>query len=159
MRSFVLMSCVSVFLMLSQAALANDHPNLDAQAIVAQQNSIRAEVRAGAGRYKGLEADKRDDLFARQDRVMRLLTGKTNTTELSEADQIAVFNDLEGISAIINKAEDDRMICQRSKPVGSNRPKTVCLTVQQRREANEAAANQLNYRDQQCFKSSTGECL
>lgn len=157
MRSFVL--CAGVFLMLGQAASASDHPNLDARAIIAQQDSIRAEVRAGAGRYKGLEADKRDGLFARQDRVMRLLEGKTNTTELSEADQIAVFNDLEGISAIINNAEDDRMICERSKPVGSNRPKTVCLTVQQRREAREAAASQVNYRDQQCFKSSTGECL
>lgn len=158
MRGFTIGSVVAGLLALAQIASANDHPNLDAKAILAQQSQIRAEASAGSGRYKGLEPAKRDDLFVRQDRVMSLLAHKTFTTELSESEQIDLFNDLEAIEGIVNKAEDERMVCERSKPVGSNRPRTVCLTVAQRRAEREAAGKQMEYRDQQCFKDSNGNC-
>lgn len=143
----------------SPALLAQQHPNLDAKAIVAQQAAIRAEAVGRNGRYKDMPAAKREELFALQDKVTRQLADRATTTELREQDQIAVFNALEGISAIINQAEDERMICERKRPVGSNRTQTVCSSVAQRRQDREDAEKQVTYRDQQCFKDSSGQCL
>ena len=118
-------------------AFAKDaHANLDAQAIVAQQQEIRVAAQARRGRYKDMEEAQRSALYARQDTVNQLLEGKKLTTELPERDQIVVFNTLEEIEAILNKAEDERLICERYKPAGSNRPQTKCTTV-----ANVAALN------------------
>jgi len=132
----------------SQPLHAQKHPNLDAKAIVAQQAGIRTEALASAGRYKDMPAAKRDELFALQDKVTRYLADRATTTELPEQDQIAVFNALEGISAIINRAEDERMICERGRPVGSNRPQTICRSVAQRRVDQEVGAEAIHRRDQ-----------
>ena len=40
------------------------------------------------------------------------------------------------------RAEDSRMICERIKPVGSNRPQNKCLTVAERRRQRERAQQQ-----------------
>ena len=143
----------------SPPLLAQKHPNLDAKAIVAQQAAIRAEAVASTGRYKDMPPAKREKLFALQDQVTRQLADRATTTELPEQDQIAVFNALEAISAIINQAEDERMICERQRPVGSNRTQTVCRSVAQRRQDREDAEKQVNYRDQQCFKDASGQCI
>lgn len=132
----------------NQSAFAQAHPNLDAKAIVAQQATIRAEALAGAGRYKDMPAAKREQLFALQDMVTKQLDGRTTTTELPEHDQIAVFNTLEAISAMVNQAEDERMICERKRPVGTNRSQTVCMTLAQRNAQREAGAEFIQRRDQ-----------
>src|SRR5687768_8182313 len=104
--------------MVATTALANDIPkNLDAQAILAQQQQIRAEVDKRGGRFKDMDAAKREELFARQGKVASLLADKKATTDLPEQDQIVVFNELEAIEGIVNKAEDERMVCERVKPV------------------------------------------
>ena len=132
--------------------------NLDAKAIVAQQAEIRAEAAARSGRYKDMPAAKREELFALQDKVSKQLAGRTTITELAEADQIAVFNALEAISSIINQAEDERMVCERYKPIGSNRPQTLCKTVAQRRAEREAG-EALGPRDQRCVDAwNSGAC-
>ena len=122
-----------------QPAAAQQHPNLDAQAILAQQARIRADAIAGTGPYKDLSEHQRSQLFALQDRVTAKLSGRVATTAMDEHDQIAVFNALEAISAILNGDEDERMICERKRPVGSNRRETVCRTVAQRRADHESA--------------------
>lgn len=122
----------------------------DASAIVAQQNEIRREAEQRRGRYKDMAGADRDRLLRTQDRVLGRLDGRTSTTELPRADQVALFNDLEEISALVNKAEDDRMICERSRPIGSNRPVSVCKTVAQRREERERSLESRGPRDARC---------
>ncbi len=112
---------------------ANNTRNTDARTILDQQAGIRTEAMNKKGRYKDMAEAKRQELFAHQDKVNRMLEGVASTTDLPETDQIAVFNSLEAIEAIINQAEDERMVCKRVKPVGSNRPETVCKTVAQMR--------------------------
>lgn len=122
--------------------------NTSAAAIRAQQEQLRAELGAPNGRLKVLSATRRERLVHHQNLVLSQLEGVERTTDLSEADQIAVFNSLEAIEAIVNTAEDDRMVCRRSKPVGSNRPTTVCRSVAQIRREKEIADKVLE-RDQQ----------
>ena len=135
----IIMGAVLAALLLPGVVAASDQPqvvvNTDARAIVAQQQEIREEALAGEGRYGDMpEADRRR-LLSEQDKVLAMLEGKERSTELSQIDQTILFNSLESISAIINRAEDDRMVCERVRRTGTNRAERVCMTVAQRREA------------------------
>ena len=50
------------------------------------------------------------------------------------------------------------MICERTRPVGSNRTQTVCSSVAQRRKDREDAEKQIGYRDQKCFQDASALC-
>ena len=122
------------------------HKNLDASAILTQQQAIRAEAEANHGRYKDMKKRTRQELFAQQDLLTGKLQGVAYTTDLPEHDQVVVFNALESIEAIVNNAEDQRMVCERHKPTGSHRIKTICVTAAQRRVDQEEAEKYLNIR-------------
>ena len=97
---------------LSPATWANETANMDAQAILTQQQGIKSEVMAKKGRYRDMAPPAREQLFAHQDKVQKLLVGISQTTELEEHDRIALFNSLEAIEAIVNKAEDERLVAK-----------------------------------------------
>ncbi len=59
--------------------------------------------------------------------------------ELAMDDRMAAINALEAINAGITRAEDERLVCERIKQVGSNRPTRVCRTVAELRQARQAA--------------------
>lgn len=154
------------FLMLAVMALAPlcvaaaDNPNLDASAIRTQQAQIRAAAMAGTGIYKDLSASVKQDLFRNQDRVNVLLADARVTTDLPEAHQIELFNSLESIAAIVNNAEDERMICRRHKPIGSNRSQTICRTVAQIRADRDAVERDTGRRTNNCsdLAAASGSC-
>ncbi len=122
----------------------------DAAKIVTQQVEILHEVRGRRGAYRDMGDREREQLIQYQQRVIEALDGRASTTELSASQQLAVFNDLEAISALLNKAEDERMVCERTRPIGSNRPVNVCKTVAQRREERELAL-QGRQKDSRCL--------
>lgn len=144
--------------MASPLARSADTSSLNAQDILIQQQAIRADAAASKGRYRDMPESERAKLYGYQDTVTRLLTGVTLTTELAEKDQLTVANALEAVEAIVNKAEDERRICERQKPTGSNRSVTVCRTVAQRRAERERLESDLK-RDGQCVDGwNSGSC-
>lgn len=157
MRNHVIF-VVLTFGLLATASIssANDHPNLNANAIREQQTQIRSDAEARKGRYKDLSEAKRTELFARQDKVSALLKDVQITTELKERDQIELFNALESIQAIVNAAEDNRLICERKRPVGTNRTQTVCRTVAQRRAERESIERDTGRRTIECSEATMG---
>jgi len=136
---FASLVCASA-LLVSMPILATPK-NQDVGPVVTQQQSIRADVLAGKQPYKTMPSAKRDELLAKQAELLKLLEGKKTFAELTEAQQIDAFNTLEWMEAAINNAEEERMVCKREKPTGSNRTTTVCKTVAQIREEQEAARN------------------
>jgi hypothetical protein len=143
-------------LLAAPVAASSDHPNMDANAIRAQQQQIRSEAQARSGRYAKLSPKQQRELAHQQDRVMQLLgSNVARTTDLSEVDQVALFNSLEAIEAIVNNAEDERLVCERHKPVGTNRPRTVCRTAAQRAAAREASQERVIERTQTCIRGSS----
>lgn len=138
---------------LSTPALAGGTANTDAQAILAQQQEIRTEATSKKGRYRDMNDTSRKQLLDHQDRVQKLLINVSDTTQLGEHDQIALFNSLEAIEAIVNKAEDERLVCERLKPSGSNRTQTVCRTVAERR-ADQQHSEEALRRNQTCINCS-----
>jgi len=156
-RKFVF--TLALLLAAAMPAAANDtHPNLDAAAILDQQRQIRVEVEQRSGRYKDLPAAERETLLREQDKVFTLLRDRSAITDLPEADRIVVFNSLESISAIANRAPDEKLVCERTRKVGSNRTETVCMTAAERRARREADAKALGDRNAACLKSG-GDCL
>src|SRR5690606_6366195 len=124
--------------------------NTNAQEIIAQQQQIRADAEAGQGRYRDMDAPTMKQLREHQDGVLGLLEGHERSTELSREDQMTVFNSLEAISAILTRAEDDRMICRRERSVGSRFATEVCRTVAERRADSKEARDKMLERGQLC---------
>lgn len=154
-RGFVTMMMVGL-LGLAQSLAAETHPNLDANAIREQQQQIRADAQAKKGPYKDLSPQKREELFKHQSVVMDLTQSIKSTTDLEEPQQVALFNALESIEAIVNAAEDERLVCERIRPIGSNRTQTSCKTVAQRRAEREAAQKNMGNRNLECSEAVMG---
>jgi hypothetical protein len=126
------------------SAAAADRKPLAIAAITSQQAEIRAGVQAGTGRYKDMPARTKEELLSRQSELLAVVDGKRSSDDLSEKERLQVFNNLEWIEAAINNAEDERMVCNREKTLGSNRAQKVCKTVAQIREEKEEARRNLN---------------
>lgn len=146
MRLHVLLAGALLALSAALPALAQpvDGPSLDA--IRSQQAEIRADARAGRGVYENLSEYQRNQLLAKQDAVLRLIEGKQSAADLGEPQRMELFNQLEAIEALVNQAEDQRMVCRRVATIGSNRKERVCKTVAQRREEMRGAQEMLNRR-------------
>lgn len=152
MKTIRFMAGIGAIFMAASIAVAGDDVavSTDARAIVEQQQQIRSDATDRRGRYRDMDERTRTNLLSKQDQVFSLLDGKEQSTELSQGDQLALFNTLEEISAIVNQAEDERMICERVRPTGSNRPVNVCKTVAQRRLERDSAEAERNRRDVRC---------
>lgn len=141
----------------SNTCLAGSDKALDLDKVRTQQTQIRADVQAAKGRYAEMPADKRQALLAKQSELLKLIEGKQNDDQLTRSEQMQAFNTLEWIEATINNAEDERMICTRERPTGSNRTQSVCKTVAQRREDKERA-RLLNLDDVRPDACNDGTC-
>ncbi len=124
--------------------------NAQADLIREQQNEIRRDANANRGRYRDMDKQTLGRLRSEQDKVFALLEGKASSKELSRQDQLALFNSLEAISAIVNRAEDERMVCERTRRTGTKLSETICKTVAQRRAEREQAAGTLPSRSPTC---------
>ncbi|MGQ4581962.1 hypothetical protein [Lysobacter sp. F60174L2] len=109
-----------------------------------QQAEIRADAGARRGVYENLSERQHRQLEDRQHAVLRMIEGKQSPRELSEPQRMDLFNQLEAIEALVNQAEDQRMVCERVATIGSNRKQRVCKTVAQRREEMRGAQHMLN---------------
>lgn len=127
----------------SSAAVASDLPDVDLNAIRVQQTELRAQVLAGDDVFEDMNNQDRKQLVNTQADLLELLNGKTSFAELSERQQLKVFNSLEQIKAWVNNAEDQRMICTREVVTGSHRKSKVCKTVAQRRQEREDSRRKL----------------
>jgi hypothetical protein len=125
-------------------ALASADPQqLTIRDILTQQTQLRAQVVAGKGAFKDMSKAERAALVERQDRVLQMLGGQQTLEDMAPDQRTVVFNDLEWIKAAVTKAEDDRMVCEYTRTVGSNRMQSVCMTAKQQRENRDGSQDSL----------------
>jgi hypothetical protein len=108
------------------------------------QGDLRKVVESTSGKYSYFTDEDRKDILSRQDQVLALIEGKTTIAELSPEDRTALDKALADVRTAVARAEDNRLICERIKPVGSNRPENKCMTVGQRRKLREHAQGQMS---------------
>lgn len=126
---------------------ASDANSSEFDAIRAQQAEIRNAVIGGEARYGEMSAQTLSILLERQAALLRLIEGKRSSAELNEQEQRELSSSLEWIRTTLAKAEDDRLVCENRKMLGSNRRERVCVTVRQQREQREAARRELESGD------------
>lgn len=131
-------------LVVSLPALAATREHSDLGQIRAQQSQIREDAAAGKGIYANLSQRDRTQLFLKQDIVLGLVQDKQSADELNESQRLRLFNELESIEALVNRAEDERVTCERVATIGTNRKERVCKTVAQRREEMRMAQDRMN---------------
>lgn len=117
---------------------------LQTDVIRSQQAQIKAGLDARTGAYKDLPAPARAQLLSEQAWVLGLIEGKQSTDDLDDAKKGELFAALGSIDAMVSKANDDRMVCQLQKTLGSNRKERVCRTAGQIRAEREAVRDQLD---------------
>lgn len=131
-KSLALLASVLI-MATSFVAQANNTDRPSFEEIRKQQLELREEVQAGEGVFKDMNAPERAELAGRQSRLLAMIEGKKDVSELQDEDQVVVFNLLQEINAKINDAEGDRMVCEYTRRVGSHRKTKVCKSVSDRR--------------------------
>ena len=132
---------VVAVMLFSSSVFAADVITIDSTPaqIRAAQGELRQAIERKSGNYSHFTDDERKTIFSRQDEVLSLIDGKQDVAELGPDDKLALANALEAVKASVARAEDNRMICERIKPLGSNRPENKCISVGQRRRMREEA--------------------
>jgi hypothetical protein len=136
---------------------STDPVQLTIRDIVTQQTQLRQQVVAGKGAFKDMGKAERTALAERQDRVLQMLGGSQTLEEMPPDQRTVVFNDLEWIKAAVSKAEDERMVCEYTRTVGSNRMTSVCMTAGKRREITEMTQSQFK-QGKGCATKDNGSC-
>jgi hypothetical protein len=133
-------SVFALVLMVGICAPAHaETPAESAVAIVAQQKEIRSQIEAREGRYEDMPGVKRASILKNQDILFALLESKSSIDELNVEQKTEAFNALQSINAAINNKEDERLVCEKRTPAGSNRVERVCRSVAQIKADREAA--------------------
>ncbi|MGO1001197.1 hypothetical protein [Lysobacter sp. CA196] len=118
------------------ATASPDRAPFEVQGVLEQQKQIRTEVETGKGAYGGLDANARRELATRQERLFKLLEGR-RYEDLSESEREGAHGDLAWIAQAARSGEE-KLVCERIRPIGSNRVERVCKTAAQRRAEQEA---------------------
>lgn len=112
-------------------------PVVDANLPIAEQLQ-QVEVLLNSERYAEITAAGRAEVRQAVSKITTTMAGRGSLDELNPAQRIEVLNQQEVINSTMNRAAaDSRISCERHKPIGSNRPVRVCMSVAERRRARE----------------------
>lgn len=137
---------LALAMVMAPVAMANAMDTSDLAKIRSQQIEFRQQAMDKQGPFKDLDEPDRQALITKQNQFIDLTEGKSALSDLARDDQTTAINTLEWIKAAITRAEDERLVCERVKLVGSNRSTRVCKTVAQRRQEREEAEKTMETR-------------
>lgn len=129
------LACVALLAIVAVCKAA-DAPTRTAD-ILAQQQTIRAGMKAKRERYANMPHDAQKSVLSDQEKLEKLLEGKTETSQLALIDQAEVRRLLARIEATINNHQSERLVCHQEARTGSNYVTRVCRTPAQIREQKE----------------------
>lgn len=109
------------------------------QSLRAAQDALQRDLAAKKGDYAHLTDDEKQAILRKQRMVYSLIEGRTTFDGMREDEKVRLVNAVEEVRALVAKAEDSRMVCERVKVIGSNRPQNKCMTVAERRRLRERA--------------------
>ena len=133
MRVFVLASV----LVMPLALMAKDAPQpeplvvKDIPAFIDYQLALREKLEANVRSFH-LKDSARRDLYRAQDKMLQMLRGKNTVEDLNPYERVEVFNLQNEVASILQDAEEDRPICERTSRVGSHLAQVDCRTKHER---------------------------
>jgi hypothetical protein len=99
--------------------------------------------------YEHLVDSDRKEIARAQDRVLAILSGVKSIKDLNGEQEAELWNEHSKVVAVLEAREDQRVICERVRVIGTNLPTTRCLTVAERERRRKEAADMM--RDQKGF--------
>lgn len=117
-------------LVLASGHVAAGQPTL--ADIRAQQQELRGKLEQDDPSLAGLSEYEREQFQVAQSRVFAVLDVHDDADGMHPAVRTHLINELLAISALVEGAGDDRMVCTREKSTGSHRLVRLCKTVAQR---------------------------
>lgn len=116
---------------------------MDPAEFVALRADIEAEIRQSEA-FRELDLNERKEVTRALDRMQDVLSTVTSIDDLDPPVRTQLFNDQELVNHVLTKAQaDDKVICQRTRRVGSNLYTNTCLTVGQRRRSQESVEQEM----------------
>lgn len=144
MRKSVLLSlCLSVFM--AHAALASDDRVQLAQElpeIRAAQDALKAALEKKDGPYARYSESQRKALREQQSSIYGLIEGKQSVDDLGEDNRLRLANLLMAQKAQLEQSPEEKMVCERVRVLGSNRPKLQCMSESRREQLREQQRTQ-----------------
>lgn len=111
------------------------------------------------GQYGKLKRGAAEQLHAARDRIAGVLATRTTFADLSLDDRMAIQNAEDAITAILHNNDKERMVCTRQAKTGTRFSTTECMTVAQREErANSAAEATGTVQRETCVPGETSSC-
>ncbi len=101
-------------------------------------DELRREMAPG-GKYGQLSAADQARVGKQLDRLQEVYDKREAGKRINNSDQVVLVNASEEINAVLSGDEDQKLVCEQVRKLGSNRTEKVCLTVAQRKAAREAA--------------------
>jgi predicted exporter len=141
------LACAAL-LTISLVAKSADAPTRTAD-ILAQQQTIRADMKAKRDRYANIPRDAQKSVLSDQEKLEKLLEGKVDTSQLAPPDQAEVRRLMARIEATVKNNQDERPVCTQEARTGSNYVTRVCHTpteIRSRKEADEKLLKDENSR-------------
>ena len=138
MQRLYALACTAL-LAVSPAIAAADEPVRTAD-ILAQQQTIRAEMKAKRERYATMPRSAQKSVMTDQDKLKDLLQGKSELSELDSTGQAEVRRLIARIDATIANNQSERLVCTQEARTGSNYLTRVCRTpseIDDRKEADQ----------------------
>lgn len=120
-----------------------DTSKLTVQDIVKQQTQLRSQVIAGKGSFRGMAKYERDEIVRHQDRVLTMIGDRKDLEGMSTDQRTELYNELQWLDATLAKAQDERMVCEHTRSVGSNRVQSVCMSAAERDRLRQRAQSEL----------------
>ena len=124
------------------AAKGHEDVAFSPTAFAEQREAIERDL--AGDRYAEISRSDRAAVREALGRIGQALEGKDSLDLLAEEERVAVFNDQELVNTTLTRAADDsRLVCRREKKVGTHFKSNVCMTVAERRRAQESARERL----------------
>ncbi len=136
-KTFLAVLCFAlcVPLQVAQAVPASDERSQSTMAlpeIRAAQDALKAELDRRNGPYAQYSESQRRTLREQQASIYGLLEGAQSVEDLGEDNRLRLANLLMAQKAQLEQKPEERMLCERVKVLGSNRPKVQCMSQSQR---------------------------
>ena len=109
---------------------------------IRESAKIREQMQAG-GVYGFIKAADRARVETRLGDMQKLLQDHASQDAMAQADKIALANAQEEVNGILRHNDNNRLVCERRAPVGSNIPVTTCRTYGEVEDQRRASLHQL----------------
>ena len=137
---------VAGLLLATSASFAKSKPEgvpMDPKEFLEMREEIESQIRKSEA-FREMDLNERKEIGRALERMETTLSSVASVDELDPPTKTQLFNDQELLNHALTKAEaDDKVICERTKRVGSNMYTNTCLTVGQRRRSQESVEKEM----------------